>query len=81
MSDLYQQEIDFYTEYSNSIGIATPRAYFCAADQNSGYHVLLLEDLSDMRHGDDMTGGSSDDALLAVLQLEQMHARWWNLDE
>ena len=81
MSDLYQQEVDFYTEYSNGIGIATPRAYFGAADQNSGYHALLLEDLSDMRHGDDMTGGSSDDALLAVLQLAQMHARWWDLHE
>jgi hypothetical protein len=78
MNDQYQREVQFYTEWADEVDIKAPAAYFGSADQNSGHHILLLEDLSDMRHGDDLTGGSLDDALLAVRQLARMHADWWH---
>ncbi len=78
MSDHYRREVDFYTNWADIAGIRTPVAYFGSMDLNSGHHVLLLEDLSNLRHGDDLNGGSLDDALLAVGQLARMHATWWN---
>jgi aminoglycoside/choline kinase family phosphotransferase len=78
MYDQSKREVQFYAEWANEVDIKTPAAYFGSADQNSRHHILLLEDLSNTRHGDDLTGGSYDDALLAVRQLARMHADWWH---
>ena len=71
------RETRFYTEVADRAGLRAPRCYYGAIDEASGRSVLLLEDLTALRPGDNLAGCGLDDATLAVRHLARFHARWW----
>lgn len=72
-----QREASFYRHRVADGLLHTPRSYCCAADPSTGNTALLLEDLSDARHGDSVAGCTPAEARLAVSQLARFHAAWW----
>jgi aminoglycoside/choline kinase family phosphotransferase len=76
-----EREIRFYEEIANRVGVATPSCYGSVLDRASGDGVLLLEDLTDARVGDNVAGCSRDEAELALRQLAKLHAGWWGSRE
>jgi hypothetical protein len=68
------RELRFYREIG--AGFA-PKRYYAAADEAQRRVVLVLEDLSGGRQGDELDGCSIDDARLVIDQLAPFHAQWW----
>lgn len=74
------REVRFFEELAPDVGVPVPEKYYADSDQETGEFILLLEDLSGARLGDDVNGVSPEDAELVVDNLARMHARWWNSD-
>ncbi len=74
---VYEREVRFYLELASASGMATPVLYFADYDAESGYVILLLEDLSHLRAVDQADDCSFDDASAALRSLARMHAKWW----
>src|SRR5205085_3514 len=74
---LLKREVRFYAELAGTAGLRTPRCYYGAVDEASGGSVLLFEDLTALRPGDNLYGCTLEDAVLAVRQIARFHARWW----
>ena len=74
----YERETRFYQELSSASGMATPVVYFAEYDADSGYVILLLEDLSHLRTVDEADDCSFEDASAALRSLAMMHAKWWD---
>jgi hypothetical protein len=82
--DFYNREIKFYEEIAHEVELTTPRRYFSAADPDKQEYVLVLEDLSPARVGDQAAGCTVEEAELAVRSIASFHATWWEhprLDE
>ncbi len=77
LSDLYKKEVNFYKEVADEIDIRVPHLYYGALDEESGIHVLLLEDLRNGRIGDIPSGCSREDAELVIDYLVRLHVAWW----
>ena len=77
---LYEREVRFYLELAEEVGIPVPVLYYGDFDAVTGSFVLLLEDLTTARLGDQVNGCSIDDARTVVQNSAVMHARWWNSD-
>jgi hypothetical protein len=75
---LYERETRFYRDLAGRVPLATPRCYTAAMAPEGGRFVLLLEDLSGRRLGDQIAGWSVDEAEIAVAQLAKLHATTWN---
>ncbi len=74
----YEREVRFYAEVAPLLAVRTPRCYFHDFDPARGDFILLLEDLSACRLGDQLAGASADELRLAVAELAKLHAAWWN---
>ncbi len=74
----YEREVRFYTELAGDLSVATPRRYAGDFDPDTGDFILLLEDLTARRLGDQLAGSSLDDAELTIRELARLHAAWWN---
>jgi len=74
----YEREVRFYRDLAPAFSLPTPRCYFSAFDAKNSDFILLLEDLAGSRLGDQLAGCSATDAALAVRQIAQTHAAWWN---
>ena len=75
--DIYRREVRFYTDIAPSAPEFTPAVLFAESDGVADF-ALILEDMSDYRLGDQLTGCSADDAELAVVGLGRLHASFWN---
>jgi hypothetical protein len=75
--DIYRREVLFYRLIADRTGIGTPKVLMAEVDGAEDF-VLMLEDLSDHRLGDQITGCSLADAELAVVGLAQLHAPFWD---
>jgi hypothetical protein len=72
---LYEREAQFYAEYADAVPIATPRCLYVGDGTAT---PLLIEDLGDLRMGNQMDGLSVADAERLIDALADMHARYWN---
>jgi hypothetical protein len=77
----YLQEVLFYQQFAQQVALPTPRAYFSAFDEATGYFLLLLEDCSHGEVGNRVTGCSLERARLVVAEIAKFHATWWNHPE
>jgi len=75
---MYRRETMFYRELAAESGVPVPHCYLAELDRDSGDFVLLLEDLTGLREGDEIAGCSVDDAMLTMRYLARLHAAWWN---
>jgi hypothetical protein len=74
--DLYAREVLFYRDVAASSAAWTPTVYY--ADIDGSDFVLLLEDLSDYRLGDQVEGCALREARLGMAWLGEHHASFWN---
>jgi len=75
----YEREVRFYAEVAPLLdAVRIPRCFYHDFDPASGDFILLLEDLSACRLGDQLAGASVEEVRLAVAELAKLHAAWWN---
>jgi aminoglycoside/choline kinase family phosphotransferase len=77
----YEREVRFYEEIAPRLGVRVPGCLAADLDGETGEFVLLLEDLTDVSAGDQLTGASLEQARVAVDQLASFHALWWDSPE
>lgn len=75
---IYEREVRFYRDLAHRVPLTTPRCHSAAMDPESGRFVLLLEDLSGRRLGDQVAGWSVDEAETAIAHLAKLHAAAWD---
>ncbi len=76
---VYETEAGFYRDLALRplFPIRVPRPYLSQYDEGTSASILLLEDLSTVEFGDNLTGCSATDAQIAVRQLGLLHAYFW----
>ena len=75
--DLYRREVLFYRDVAALTPAATPEVYFAEIEGNESF-VILLEDMSHYRLGDQIEGCGAADAELCMVELGELHASFWN---
>ena len=73
----YEREARFYREVMPKSRVRAPRCYYCAYDAQETSFVLVMEDLSGLRAGDQVRGLTWDEALAALRAIAPLHAQWW----
>jgi hypothetical protein len=71
---LYEREARFYSCFAGVVPVGTPRCYHVGDGTGT---PLLLEDLGDLRIGDQMQGLTPADAERLIDALADQHARFW----
>lgn len=74
----YLKEVSFYRELKDRLDIRTPRCYYAAIEGEGPEFMVLLEDLSPARPGDQLAGCGPEVAHAAVVELVGLHAPSWN---
>ena len=74
--NLYEREVRYFAELEPRTSAVSPRAYI--AEIQGDNFLLLLEDLSDYRTGDQIQGADLEDSAAAVAELAKLHAAFWN---
>jgi hypothetical protein len=77
----YEREVRFYQDLAPRIGQSCPLAYYSEVDASTGDMVLLLEDLSDYRAGDQTRGCTVGHAELALTTVAKLHAATWHAEQ
>ena len=74
---LFYREVRFYQRAAGRTTMHTPKIYAAEIDPNSEF-VLLMEDLGEMRTGDQIVGCDADETAAAVDELVKLHSVFWN---
>jgi len=74
----YEREARFYHEVMPKSRIRAPRCYYCNYDAEQARFVLIMEDLSSLRPGDQVRGLTWEEALAALRTIAPFHAQWWD---
>ena len=77
---MYEREVAFYQNVATDIDIRVPECYFSEMDVDTQTFVILMEDMQDMRIGDQVKGCSQAEAEVVVKSLARFHASTWNSD-
>jgi hypothetical protein len=75
---LSAREQHFYSRIADVIPVASPRCYFVG--EVGGPEPLILEDLADLRAGDQVAGLAPTDAARLIDVLALLHARYWGTE-
>jgi hypothetical protein len=73
----YEREVRFYQEVAQESPLPVPTCYYADVDMESGWHILLLEDLAPAHSGSRTRGCSQTEARIAIHQIARCHAHWW----
>ena len=73
----YEREVRYYLQVGPRNVVGTPACYYGDMDPENVLFIVLLEDLCDIRIGDQLAGCTAEDACLVVNELAKLHARWW----
>lgn len=73
----YENEVRFYQQLAQRLPIRTPRCFYADIDVPTASFVLLLEDLSPARVGDQIAGCNVEEAAVAVGELVKLHSPLW----
>jgi hypothetical protein len=68
----------FYSRIADALPVATPRCYFVG--EVGGPEPLVLEDLADLRAGDQVAGLTVPDTECLIDVLAVLHARYWDTE-
>lgn len=74
---VYTREVRYFAELDPRSGAAGPKVHLSAIDGDSDF-VIVLEDLSDYRIGDQIVGADLQETQLSIDQLARLHASFWN---
>ena len=73
----YEREVRFYQNLVHQTSLPTPTCYYSDVNTETGFHILLLEDLAPARSRSRVAGCSLEHAELAIHQIANFHATWW----
>jgi len=73
----YEREVRFYERIAEEVELRTPKRYFSHFDEDTSDFVLLIEDMSPSRCGNQVEGCSQDEARTTVLNMARFHATYW----
>jgi aminoglycoside/choline kinase family phosphotransferase len=76
----YAREVRFYDELAAGSPVRVPACLHAAIDPETSMFILVLEDVGQLRHVDQLTGCGFDDAVQALRTLAKFQARWWGKD-
>ena len=76
-ANIFEREARFYADVCPVVPTVTGHAYGIAADKANEDYLLLIEDLSPYRMGDQLTGLGVDDAYAALKAAALLHATFW----
>jgi hypothetical protein len=71
---VYLKEWVFYDQVVHTVGIRTPQCFVARFDPATPDFVLIMEDLSDSRQGDQLDGLTHEQVALALEQAVALHA-------
>ncbi len=74
--DLYRREVLFYRDVAERSSAWTPTVYYADIDGND--FVLLMEDLSGYRLGDQVEGCDLEESRMGMVWLGRHHASFWD---
>ncbi len=74
---LYLRETSFYRHIAPLADIHTPAVFFNQFDPDTHEFLLLFEDLTPARGGDQLAGCDANDARTAMLEIAGLHAPLW----
>jgi hypothetical protein len=74
----YGSEVRFYAELAARLPIRTPRSWYTWLSEEEDEFVLLLEDITPARAGDELDGCTPAQAERALSNLAGLHAPMWN---
>ena len=74
--NLYEREVRYYQQLADQTEARSPRIYSAYIDAEQNFH-LLMEDVSDYRMGDQVTGATADECELCINELAKLHAPFW----
>jgi hypothetical protein len=75
---IYAREVRFYAEIADTVAIRTPRCWHADVSADGARFVLVFEDMAPAVPGDQLRGGSIDQAALALGEAARLHAPRWN---
>ena len=75
--DMYSREVNFYQHIAQSIDVGVPKCYFAEFNPETLGFTILLEDLQNMRIGDQVAGCSTADARMVIQGIAKLHASTW----
>ena len=75
----FTREVDFYRDVAAGIDVRVPKIYYSAAGPDG--NVLVMEDLSHLRSGDQVRGLRHHEVIATVEQIGRLHAAFWNSDQ
>ena len=81
MTRAYEIEVGFYGAVAGAIRTRMPRCYHRQCEPETGWFVLLLEDLTGASQGDQLTGCSADVAAAALTELARLHGPVWGCSD
>jgi len=73
----YEREVRFYQEAAQDSPLPVPTCYYADVDMESGWHILLLEDLAPAHSNSQTRGCSQTAARIAIHQIARFHTHWW----
>ena len=74
---LYLRETSFYRDIAPTVQIRTPHVFVNHFDPDTHDFLLLFDDLTPARGGDQLTGCDPDDARTAMREIAGLHAPLW----
>jgi len=76
----YEREVRFYQDLAATVGQCCPVSFYSDVNPDNGDMVLLLEDLTDYRPGDQTRGATLGEAQLAIASVARLHAATWHAE-
>ncbi len=77
----YIREVGFYRDVASTVAIRVPKTYHISEDRSANSFILVMEDISPARAGDQLTGCTLDQAGLAVDAAADLHGSTWGRPE
>jgi hypothetical protein len=74
---VYEREVRFLKELARHTREGLPGVYFADIEISSGDHIVVMEDLSAYRPGDQAAGCGADEAAFGIDVMAGLHAAWW----
>jgi len=75
--DMYGREVNFYKHLAPQIDLRVPECYYAEFNPQTAEFILLLEDLKDLRIGDQVAGCTEADARMVIAGIAKFHASTW----
>ena len=73
----YEREVKFYNSIQPTVDIRVPGCYFADWNEETGFFVLVMEDMSPAEQGDQIRGCTVAEAEVAVDELAKLHGPRW----